>query len=193
MKISILQLAHIIDNLDVNQEINFSQEINSDYWGVRRIAVFEGEVILLGYYGGNYTNLFNIFDLPEKKDLIEFLCRNLDCSDDDSVYYKVSVDKDVFTLNAELEQSISVGTDIPSVLIPAFMHVIRNSPKAVDSGWLWPGETRNNPNHFWFESRDCKCFMKELTNTLKNYAPYGYYFGVTEIDDTNFGYWKRKL
>lgn len=59
-KLTIEQIAAQICLLPVNQEFNFSQnEDGSDYWGVKRLDIFNGDIILVGYYGDRPDFMFD--------------------------------------------------------------------------------------------------------------------------------------
>lgn len=59
-KLTIEQLAARIWMLPKDTEYNFSQEEDgSDYWGVKRLDIFNGDIILIGYYGDHPDFMFD--------------------------------------------------------------------------------------------------------------------------------------
>ncbi|MFR9545936.1 MAG: hypothetical protein SNJ29_10210 [Rikenellaceae bacterium] len=52
---SLKELAVMAYNLPVNSDIEFSCEEDSNFWAIRKINIFDGEVLLIGSLGGGLT------------------------------------------------------------------------------------------------------------------------------------------
>ena len=83
---SVSELATMLLNMETGIEINFSENKDgSDYWGAKKLALFEQEVIIFGYYGGPALQKYE----PAKEvlsDMVRHLCYHLDKQEDDLVY-----------------------------------------------------------------------------------------------------------
>ena len=73
-KSTVQKLAEIMQILEPDIQLNFSKnEDGSDYYGVIRKKLFGGDVLLLGYYGGFETSLFNLVNQHEGNELPDWL------------------------------------------------------------------------------------------------------------------------
>lgn len=101
------------------------------------------------------------------------------------------------TIYAELDQSVIRATLRSQDLIPAFLEVIRDTPEYAQISMGLYGDLSvisdagaGDDDERW-ESEDVSYFLnEELWDVLNDYAPDGYYFGNTEGDGSDFGYWK---
>lgn len=85
--------------------------------------------------------------------------------------------------------SVSWGTHLPSDLIPRFLHKLAQLDEgkaAALRAELPEGVERGDP--YW-ESEEAHWLLEELFVVLDEYAPDGFYFGASEGDGTDFGFW----
>lgn len=68
------QLASKIVSLDDGEEINFSENENgSDYWGAKRVSVFDSSVTLVGYYGKSPEFILRDDDECSHRRVLDFI------------------------------------------------------------------------------------------------------------------------
>lgn len=94
-----------------------------------------------------------------------------------------------FSLNAELDKSVSYGTLRPQDLFPAFLDVIKGTEESKHFEQMYPDDAKQDPEHPWYESKECQKLLDELMDKLDELAPEGYRFGSTD-DWSDFGFWK---
>jgi len=94
-------------------------------------------------------------------------------------------------INATRDQSLIHATHRTQDLVPAFLWAILNTPE--HSAYLLKKEppmyANDHDDAIWWESDDCMFMLEELFDILNRYAPAGYYFGATEGDSSDYGYW----
>src|SRR5690606_18831625 len=101
------------------------------------------------------------------------------------------------TIHANLDETVIRATLRPQDLIPTFLEVIRDTPEYTQIIMGLSGDLAvisdagaDDQDERW-ESEDVSYFLnEELWDVLNDYAPDGYYFGNTEGDGSDFGYWK---
>lgn len=78
-QISKEDLLKIIDSLHPGDSFYFSTDTDSNTYGITRIKIFDGEILLLGYLGGVETSLFNLINQEENAEFLDWLdyCTNL--------------------------------------------------------------------------------------------------------------------
>lgn len=92
---------------------------------------------------------------------------------------------------ADLDSTVIRATHRPQDLIPAFLGVLKETPEYVQLMNVVPAHALEDDDADWWESEDAVYFLNEtLWDVLNNYAPEGYYFGSTEGDGSDFGFWK---
>lgn len=90
---------------------------------------------------------------------------------------------------ATLNETVIHATLRPQDLITAFMEAIRSTPEAMQFN-IPIHALEDDEADFW-DSEDASYFLNEvLFEVLNNYAPEGYYFGSTEGNGSDFGFWK---
>lgn len=97
---------------------------------------------------------------------------------------------------ADLDSSVIHGTLRNCDLVPAFLDVIQDTAEyeqIIDTN-NWKLHVITDPtadeNDERWETDDMCALVEELFDVLMSYAPDGYYFGTTEGDGSDFGYWK---
>ncbi len=94
-------------------------------------------------------------------------------------------------IHADLDTTVSRATLRPQDLIPVFLTVIKDTAEYVQIMNFVPAHALEDDEAEWWESEDASYFLNEtLWDILNLYAPDGYYFGNTEGDGSDFGYWK---
>ncbi|MDR2005300.1 MAG: hypothetical protein LBQ74_19940 [Prevotella sp.] len=84
---TVQELAKSIFNLEMDIEFNFSlNEDGSDFFGVIRKRIFDGDILLLGYYRGSETSMFNLINQQEDKDLIDWLEYCINKGETETIY-----------------------------------------------------------------------------------------------------------
>ncbi len=98
---------------------------------------------------------------------------------------------------ADLNSSVSHATLRTQDLIPAFLDVIKDTPEYVqiiqsnNNDLQVIFDPTNNDNDERWDSEYISYFLnEELFDVLNSYAPDGYYFGSTEGDGSDFGFWE---
>lgn len=95
------------------------------------------------------------------------------------------------TICADLQTTISRATLRPQDLIPAFLGVIKETPEYVQLMNVVPAYALEDDDSVWWHSEDAMYFLNEtLWDVLNSYAPEGYYFGSTDGDGSDYGFWK---
>ena len=99
------------------------------------------------------------------------------------------------TIHANLDETVIHATLRPQDLIPAFLDVIKDTVEyeqlMVNNAGV-PSYAASDNDSEWWDSEDCSFFLNEsLFNTLEQYAPDGFYFGNTEGNGSDFGFWKN--
>ena len=83
---TIAELASILLNMEAETEINFSQNPDgSDYWGAKKLALFEQEIIIFGYYGGPALQKYEL-EKDVLSDMVRHLCYHLAKQENEIVY-----------------------------------------------------------------------------------------------------------
>lgn len=92
---------------------------------------------------------------------------------------------------ADLDDSVSWATLRPYDLVHRFLPVIRDTPEYVQILPLFPSYALEDQDSDWWDDSECSYLVNEtLFDVLGMYAPEGYYFGATEGNASDFGYWK---
>lgn len=191
------ELSFILLNLEYDKELNFSQTGNgSDYWGAKRLNLFEGDIIIFGYYG-SYSYEIHLPESQARADLLQKLRYHLDREDKDIVYLfekpeleeNIVDEKTKYLIYAVRSRSISTGTLRAQDLLPIFLKVIRETGEYVQISMALPSYPFENENDTWWDNEG-RYILQEVMDVLESYAPEGYYFGTRNGDDTDFGYWK---
>jgi hypothetical protein len=190
-------LSFILLNLEYNKEFNFSQNSNgSDYWGAKRLNLFNGDIIVFGYYGSCAYETH----LPESQsraDLLRKLRYHLERNNNVLVYLfekpqqekNIVNEKTKYLIYAVPGHSISSGTLRPQDLLPKFLKVIRETGEYVQISIALPYYPFENDNDTWWD-QEGQYVLQEVMAVLEKYAPDGYYFGTREGDGADFGYWE---
>lgn len=93
-------------------------------------------------------------------------------------------------INAELDQTVIHATLRLQDLVPAFLEVLKDVPEYPKiKGWF-PDEALENDEHPFWDSDDCHFDYEMLFWSLEQNAPEGYYFGTTEGNGSDFGFWR---
>lgn len=101
-----------------------------------------------------------------------------------------------FEIYAEKDQSVIRGSLRPQDLIPAFLHVIKDTPEYRSFWFNYPEvvEVMGVEDDPRWESEAVLYFLNErLMDIMQKYAPDGYYFGSHPGDGSDFGYWDVQL
>ena len=94
------------------------------------------------------------------------------------------------TIYADLDTTVIRATHRSQDLIPAFLEVIKDTPEYAQLLNKLPSYAMEDNDSEWWESEDAMYFLNEtLWDVLNKYAPEGYYFGSTEGDGSDFGFW----
>jgi len=98
-------------------------------------------------------------------------------------------------IHANLSETVIHATLRPQDLIPAFLEVIKDTVEyhqmMTAAFFPVPSSALEDDDHEYWNSEDCSYFLNEtLFNLLDRYAPEGYYFGNTEGNGSDFGYWE---
>jgi hypothetical protein len=105
------------------------------------------------------------------------------------------VDKETgIIIHADLDVTVSRATLRPQDLIHTFLDIIKETPEYLQIMMCPPSvitdPSADDDDERW-DSEEIAFFLnEELWDVLNNYAPEGYYFGCTEGDGSDFGYWK---
>ncbi len=91
---------------------------------------------------------------------------------------------------AELNSTVSRATLRPFDLVHSFLPVIRDTPEYVQILPLFPAYAMEDSDSEFWDSSECSFLVNEtLFDVLGLYAPEDHYFGCTEGDGSDFGYW----
>lgn len=101
-------------------------------------------------------------------------------------------EKTLNTIHATLDASVSHGTMRTQNLIPRFTDVIRDTPEYIQVMNVVPDHAANDDTAEWWDSDHAASHLENLTDTLNDYAPEGYYFGAHPGDGADYGYWKTE-
>lgn len=72
-KCTVSELASILLGMEAETELNFSENKDgSDYWGAKKLVLFEQEIIIFGYYGGPAIQVY-----VSAKDVLADMVRHL--------------------------------------------------------------------------------------------------------------------
>jgi hypothetical protein len=94
-------------------------------------------------------------------------------------------------IHANLDESVIRGTHRNCDLIPAFLDVIESTAEYTQMLLHFPSVITDPTAGEWDDRwDDLTDYCVELMDVLELYAPEGYYFGCTEGDSSDFGYWK---
>ncbi len=91
--------------------------------------------------------------------------------------------------------SISSGTRRTQDLIPAFLTALSAVNPAAYAQIsilpfpLPPAYATEDDESEWWDSEECQYFLESLFETLDESAPDNYYFGSSEGDGANYGFW----
>lgn len=102
-------------------------------------------------------------------------------------------------IHANLNETVIHGTLRPQDLVPAFLEVIKETPEyqqimfqvnPPDYIRVLTDPTADENDPVW-DSEEMAHFLNEtLWDVLNSYAPDDYYFGCTEGNGSDFGYWE---
>ena len=113
-KITIPQLAQKIMELDYEEELLFKVYKDCDLWGAKRIRIFDGDIILFGYYGGQLTEMYNLeTDSDDYSPLIESLKYHIN-HENDAVYLLEGKDMSSFYNDIK---NIMYGSEAQKMLV----------------------------------------------------------------------------
>ena len=94
-------------------------------------------------------------------------------------------------IHAPLGDTLIRATMRPQDLIPALMDAIRDTPEYVQLIHVIPHHVWEDDDDVWWGGEFCSYFLNEqLWDVVDSYAPDGYYFGCTEGDSSDYGYWE---
>lgn len=83
---TVQELAHRLLSLNTGEELNFSENPDgSDYWGAKYLEVFEQHIIIFGYYGGPYIQLYET-EKDVLSDMVRHLCYHLNKKEEEIIY-----------------------------------------------------------------------------------------------------------
>lgn len=129
---TVTELAEKLINMEVNTELNFSEgEDSSEYWGAKKLELFEQNIIIFGYYGGPAIQAY----YPETdvlSDMIRHLEYHLNKKETDLIYL---FDYEVPAKMKELQ-----GNIVSSFFFYMWNTWYKEECKTV-FGWEW--------EHFW--------------------------------------------
>ena len=91
-------------------------------------------------------------------------------------------------LDIELNTTVSRATLNPAHLIPTFLDVLKDTPEYTQI--VIPAYVMEDDQADYWYSDEAAYLLEELFYTLESYAPDGYYFGCTEGDASDFGFWE---
>jgi hypothetical protein len=84
-------------------------------------------------------------------------------------------------------------------LIPAFLDCLRDVAPDHYAGYMVapfgpiPAHVQDEGDSSeWWNSEDASALLEELTDTLNEHAPEGYYFGAHPGDGSDFGFWENE-
>jgi hypothetical protein len=97
-------------------------------------------------------------------------------------------------IHADLNTTVIRATLRPQDLVHEFLDVIKDTPEYLQIMMnplsIITDPSADDDDERW-DSEDMSYFLNEvLWDVLNMYAPEGYYFGCTEGDGSDFGYWK---
>lgn len=90
-------------------------------------------------------------------------------------------------IHADLDTTVIRATHRPFDLIHTFLNVIKDTAHYVALIQYAPSVVTDPSAGEWDDTHD---FLIDVMDALELYAPEGYYFGCTEGDGSDFGYWK---
>lgn len=97
-------------------------------------------------------------------------------------------------IHANLNETVIHATLRPQDLIPVFLEVIKDTPEYVALMNEVPSHVLEDDDAEYWESEECSYLLNEtLIDILNQYAPTGYYFGCTEGNGSDFGYWELDM
>lgn len=73
IKVDVEKLAKIAHKLPVGGVLMFSCDEDGDFWGIEKIMLFDGPVLVCGSYGGGLTSLLDIQVDDVEYEVLEFL------------------------------------------------------------------------------------------------------------------------
>lgn len=83
---TVLELADILLNMKTGIELNFSENKDgSDYWGAKKLVLFEQEIIIFGYHGGPALQMYEC-QKDVISDMVRHLCFHLNKQETDIVF-----------------------------------------------------------------------------------------------------------
>ena len=93
---------------------------------------------------------------------------------------------------ATLDETLIHATHRPQDLIPAFLEAIRDTVEYAQMlvNNAIPSHALEDDSAQWWDSEECGYFLNEiLFDILQRYAPEHFYFGCTEGDGSDYGFW----
>lgn len=97
-------------------------------------------------------------------------------------------DDDGVTIHANLDDTLIRATYRRCDLIPAFLEALRDTEEGKWYRMEYP--LPDDGNDEWWDSDESCEVCSELMDALDCHAPDGWYFGTTEGDASDFGYWR---
>lgn len=84
--VSIAELGKMAEQLPFNRTIDFTCDEDSDHWGIQKLRMFDGEVVVIGSYGGGMTTMLDRQFTKEPEELYAFIKDSLHDHAPDCVY-----------------------------------------------------------------------------------------------------------
>lgn len=92
---------------------------------------------------------------------------------------------------ADLNDTVIRATLRTFDLYTAFIEVLKDTAEYLQIVNQVPAYALEDDQNEYWDSEDISYLVNEdLFNVLNSYAPEGYYFGSTEGDGSDFGYWQ---
>lgn len=111
--ISKSDLLKEIDGLQPGDSFYFSTDPDSNTFGITRLKIYDGDILLLGYLGGVETSLFNLINQETDGELLDWLdyCTNLNTLEslykvEESEFNSVSSNIILQNINPKIKENI---------------------------------------------------------------------------------------
>ncbi|MFT6879136.1 MAG: hypothetical protein ACJARG_000060 [Arcticibacterium sp.] len=99
-------------------------------------------------------------------------------------------EKTQIEIHADLDCTVIHATFRRFDLIPDFLDVIKDTPEYLQINI--PSSALEDEDSEYWDTEDSLYLLDKLFDTLDHYAPDGYYFGCTEGNFSDFGFWKNE-
>lgn len=90
-RVSIAELCKMIELLPIDGAIDFNCDEESDYWGIKKLSLFDGKVVTIGSYGGGMTSMLDRQFYQTEEELYNFIKESLDGHTSDYVYIEAPI------------------------------------------------------------------------------------------------------